>query len=127
MTLVRARTISWLCCLALTSGACTDDDARLNVQLGARCQAPNDCASRCLATSEAYPGGMCTLGCTADADCPRGSACSGLDDGVCLFVCRDDSDCKFLGVDEERPWLCVTVPGAEDDPAAFGACRGVAP
>jgi hypothetical protein len=71
-------------------------------ELGARCDAKEECAERCLPPGAEFPGGLCTRSCLADADCPAGAACADEEGGVCLFVCVVDGDCAFLG----GGWRC---------------------
>ncbi|MET0341029.1 MAG: hypothetical protein ABW252_08500 [Polyangiales bacterium] len=82
---------------------------------GAACAVDADCkgtGTRCLTTSQisglTYPGGYCTVGCTADADCGEGGACplAAVDASVfpsaevqkavtvCLPKCAADADCR---------------------------------
>jgi hypothetical protein len=88
-------------CLALA--AC--ESQPVDRTLGARCAAVADCDVTCLGPSTAYPGGMCTTGCSTDDDCPAGARCAAEAGGVCLFACRDDSDCEFLD-DGAGAWQC---------------------
>ena len=81
---------------------------------GAACEADADCkgtGTRCITTSKisglTYPGGFCTVGCTADADCGEGGACplANVEASVfpsveiqkavtvCLPKCEADADC----------------------------------
>ncbi len=63
--------------------------------VGAPCAQRNDCAaaSRCL-TGEDFPGGICTVACTADSPCPRGSVCVEEQEGICLPACVSPADCR---------------------------------
>jgi hypothetical protein len=91
--------------LGLTGlGGCASD--RVDASLGARCVDSGDCVDRCLPPSADYPGGMCTLACTADSECPSDAACVQRVGGVCLFTCRDDSDCSLLGSVSGLVWRC---------------------
>jgi hypothetical protein len=64
--------------------------------LGARCDQNADCNQRCLTADLGWPGGMCTLGCDSDANCPNNAACIVDQGGVCAFRCSVDADCAFL-------------------------------
>ncbi|HEY0194175.1 MAG TPA: hypothetical protein VGC42_23825 [Kofleriaceae bacterium] len=108
-----------LCALLL---GCNDSDVSRRV--GARCDTAGDCDERCLTSGIQYPGGFCTVTCSASDDCPDHAACAVIGsatdpDAVCLFTCDGDGDCAFLGED----WHC-----AELDRAGGGnkvaVCRG---
>lgn len=98
--------------LSLMALGCGDEDGneadRLGV--GAACDQNADCPLG--DTSEdpdqvclPFKGGYCGLSdCTADADCPSGSACVAHDDGrnYCFRLCVDKAECNlYRGVDEE--------------------------
>lgn len=63
----------------VVGGACTD----------------GDCAggSVCLIDTM-HPGGMCSVECTSNADCPSGSACAQEGGGRCLLACDNADDCR---------------------------------
>ena len=61
--------------------------------VGAACRDHFDCKDRCLSD---WPGGMCTLDCRDDRDCPPDSACSDTKGGVCLLLCRSNSECRDM-------------------------------
>jgi hypothetical protein len=67
---------------------------------------------------------MCSSSCASDGDCASGAVCAMGVNGVCLFACRDDRDCDFLGEHEGRAWLCQEVdpPGGDGEP--LRACLG---
>jgi hypothetical protein len=70
-------------------------------EIGARCDDQDECDERCL-TGQRFPGGMCSLGCDAEEDCPSGSSCVNVAGGSCLYSCREDPGCEFLG----EQWTC---------------------
>ena len=107
--------------MALALASC--DDERLSDELGARCVSQDDCERVCLVDGPLYPGGMCSSSCASAGDCASGAVCAMSGNSVCLFACRDDRDCAFLGEHEGREWLCHTV----DAPAggeSLLACLG---
>lgn len=65
--------------------------------VGAACTADTQCRQRCLVDDRHFPGGMCTLACANDGDCPSGSACIAEEGGVCVATCRSDADCAAFG------------------------------
>jgi hypothetical protein len=88
-------------------GGCSSD--RVDATLGARCTRAADCADRCLAAGADFPGGMCSRDCMSDDECPSESVCASPGTGVCLYSCRDDGDCSFLGSVNGQKWTCQTV------------------
>jgi hypothetical protein len=85
-----------------TLGACGDDDDGRGTEadyygVGASCQNDDQCRDEgqvCLPFKDGYCG---IEGCTADEDCPQGSACVIYDDGnnYCFLLCRDKPDCNL--------------------------------
>jgi len=75
--------------------------------VGARCDVNDECDGRCL-SGAAYPGGMCTLDCDDDVDCPDDAACVQEQGNICLFRCDQAIDCEFLGAG----WTCQSRPVA---------------
>ncbi len=73
--------------LLVGCGGAVGDESRT---VGGPCETHSDCSDRCLVD---WPGGMCTLTCESDDDCPTGSACIDYQDGVCLMKCEEDRDC----------------------------------
>jgi hypothetical protein len=63
--------------------------------VGGTCTASGGCASgsECL-TASMYPGGMCSVVCSAQADCPTGSTCISEGGGRCVLPCSSASDCR---------------------------------
>ena len=107
------RSLSVLLLCAATLG-CKKQDG-ISRELGAACRDQTDCDGRCLPDPR-WPGGFCSLSCSATDDCPVGSDCAHTGDGdVCLFLCFDDRDCNFLEEEAGMEWSCQTLtgPGAQ--------------
>ena len=68
--------------------------------IGESCVNDRDCDTRCYIDGE-FPGGICSLPCQSDNDCPSDTFCMKKADGVCLFACPD-FDCGRLGAG----WTC---------------------
>jgi len=64
--------------------------------VGARCQRDTDCASRCM-TGAIFPGGFCSLHCVTQGQCPQGTVCVSVKDGVCVYPCNTTIDCSLAG------------------------------
>ncbi|HET7500698.1 MAG TPA: hypothetical protein VFK02_06825 [Kofleriaceae bacterium] len=77
-------------------------DSNVSREIGARCDVSADCDQRCLPPGADYPGGFCTIACSARADCPGATTCADREGGVCLFTCTGDAECAFLGTG----WRC---------------------
>jgi hypothetical protein len=90
--------------LVLAAAGCETDD--VDATMGARCTGRSDCAERCLEPSATYPGGMCTVGCGSDAECRSDAVCIVALGSVCMYSCRDDDDCAFLGSVGGVAWTC---------------------
>jgi len=93
--------------------------SRVSREIGARCEALDECDERCL-EGRRYPGGFCSVSCDSDGDCPLDSACADLEGGVCLFECRDTADCEFLG----DGWTCRSEPARGDAGGQVMMCAG---
>lgn len=104
--------------IALAGSACGGTD--ISRQLGARCTTTSDCDDRCLSEQGDYPGGFCTVDCSINDDCPNDSACADREGGVCLFTCRNDAECTFLGAG----WSCHDEELHEPPHAPVRVCRG---
>jgi len=89
-------------------------------EVGARCERTADCADRCLAPSNDYPAGFCTLDCSSSRECPSDAECVDREGGVCLFYCRDNRDCDFLG----PGWTCQEANLRDDTSLKVTVCRG---
>jgi len=86
--------------IALAAFGCSDS-IEDNV-VGAKCTQATDCRFMCERSSPQFPDGFCTVACTSDSQCPHGTVCMNVANGVCLFPCGNDVDCGFLGAG----WLC---------------------
>ncbi len=76
--------------------------------VGAACTANSQCSSVCLTGYDRFPGGMCSIACTSDIQCPKGSAC--IDPGknaggFCAVTCSSTADCNAFG----RGFTCSAV------------------
>lgn len=94
---------------AVLAAAATGCSASSDVsrELGARCDAEEECDERCL-TGARFPGGFCSATCDDDGDCPDGAACADLNGGVCLYDCEGAAACDFLGAG----WRCDSEEAA---------------
>lgn len=81
--------------LAVLAPGCGSGVGRDGDVVGGSCTASGGCAggSSCL-TDSMYPGGMCTVDCDTQADCPGGSVCVQESGGTCLLACRSAGDCR---------------------------------
>ena len=64
--------------------------------VGGACHVDADCQARCVG-GDHYPGGMCTVSCRDDRDCPRGTECIDDQGGLCAISCSVNADCDGLG------------------------------
>lgn len=64
--------------------------------VGAACSDDHHCEARC-ARGKHYPGGMCTVSCRDDRDCPGGTFCVSDHGGICALSCGHHRDCDFMG------------------------------
>lgn len=106
--MLRARPLLAIALSALFAAAlpaCDDDDypysfgdcryypGRCVGGLGALCSANSDCAvGFCCREPKQCGGGMCTLACRNDLNCPIDMAC---EHEKCFFVCNSDLDCAI--------------------------------
>ena len=65
--------------------------------VGGACVSDRDCQATCITGSSHYPGGMCTVPCDSDLDCPPDTVCVDDDGGVCAVWCGDLGDCAGFG------------------------------
>jgi hypothetical protein len=65
--------------------------------VGGTCVSDRECARLCLRGNSHYPGGMCTVPCLLDGDCPAGTACVDDAGGICAVLCRLPADCAAFG------------------------------
>ena len=70
--------------------------------VGGPCSVDTQCQSRCLNTHD-FGGGMCTVSCRFDADCPGGTTCLDKSGGVCAIQCASPQDCADFG----PGWTCA--------------------
>lgn len=98
--------------------ACGESD--VSRSLGARCDATDDCADRCLGPSLDYPDGLCSVDCSSSGDCPGDAECVDREGGVCLFACLEPRDCTFLG----PGWNCKEDSLRADATRKVLVCRG---
>jgi hypothetical protein len=85
--------------LAITLGACDDDDeydvSIYGTVVGGPCFDDLDCkAGAFCARGNEFPEGTCTLPCDDHDDCPGPSLCIDRERGACLLACTRDSDCR---------------------------------
>src|SRR5688500_8460645 len=85
--------------LLLAVVSCGDDDGSEADRrgVGAQCAVEDDCTEDDQSCLTQFKGGYCgVLGCTADAECPDGSACVAHEDGMsyCFLVCVEKVDCN---------------------------------
>jgi hypothetical protein len=89
--------------------------------VGSACASTEDCDAdlECLT---GYRGGYCTqTGCTANADCPMGSACAVVDGGPnqCLRICTKESDCSLCRDPDVATACTADVPVVDDMTASL--------
>ena len=89
--------------------------------VGAACETTTDCTGIAQCAPEPdFPGGYCTIDCTAD-DCPTGSACTpvGRDSAICLDECDPAAatrECRTgYGCANTMGGASVCIPGCTDD------------
>ena len=90
--------------LLLGTAACGDETEAQRKGVGAECTTDEDCAETA-PTCLDFKGGYCGVdACTADSECPSGSACVAHTDGVnyCFLICDTKADCNVnRSVDNE--------------------------
>lgn len=73
--------------------ACRFDPRYCGGGLGASCRGDVECFGGGFCCRDKHcGGGMCTLSCNADVQCPPDMGC---EHNVCMFVCRSDLDCAI--------------------------------
>ncbi|GAB5543988.1 MAG: hypothetical protein RLO52_40160 [Sandaracinaceae bacterium] len=83
---------------------CRFDPAACGGDVGASCVGDGDCADGFCCTEDANcGGGMCTLPCEEDLDCPSFMAC---EHRVCFFRCEVDEDCAVGQSCEHGQTVC---------------------
>lgn len=97
---------AWLpAAIVLALAACTES-GKISRDLGATCTSPDECNGPCLRDDAGWPGGLCTLSCVDEGDCPEGASCVDEAGGVCLYRCDDEPDCTFLDTSHGVAWVC---------------------
>ena len=86
---------------SLLAFGCGSDVGPHGSLVGGACSTNSDCSSRCV-TGSHYPGGMCTLSCDSNVNCPSGTSCIDEAGGICAVDCRAPSDCTLFGA----PYTC---------------------
>jgi hypothetical protein len=87
-----------------------DDVGPMSRLVGGRCVTDNDCIKLCIKGS-GFPRGYCTVSCTANSDCPGGSACVASNGGICLATCQVPADCTDYGPDYQCSRQTSQTPG----------------
>ena len=89
--------------IGLAVGCGGEEVGEDSATVGGACSSDRDCKEVCLTGSD-WPGGMCSLRCDSDDDCPYGSHCIDTERGVCMMACRSDDDCPggYECDDEDR-------------------------
>ncbi|GEM_PF-2110989 len=79
-------------CLPLTSDVCRLEPDKCRGLVGAFCKGDNECAAGlfCCREKSNCGGGMCTIACAADPDCPPNMLC---EHKMCFYRCAKDEDC----------------------------------
>ncbi len=86
-----------LAAFSLFFGACgggVGPDGRL---VGGTCMHDRDCVRRCVSGDNNYPGGICTVSCSSQNDCPGGTYCVDDHGGICVPACFHPNDCVPFG------------------------------
>ena len=92
----------------LVAAACGPHVGSAGTDVGAACTASSQCSTECLQGNDNFPGGMCTIPCQSDVQCPKGSVCvdgghgSG---GICAVSCTQPADCASFG----RGFTCAAL------------------
>lgn len=89
MTTMKVLATAGLLAMAVVIGAGCDYMA----EVGGSCSYHADCKERCV-TGRHYPGGMCTISCDDDYDCPSATYCIDRSGGICMLACDRHSDCR---------------------------------
>ena len=92
--------MSSLALATLAVSACDDDAGNDRIGnsgdvVGGPCRTNDTCAegSECIVGGD-FPGGMCTLACSSDADCPGATRCISNEGGICMLPCESKADCR---------------------------------
>jgi len=116
---VASRVLAVAAALALALAGCGVGGA-VSRTIGARCDRSDECDDRCLPPGPVFPGGFCSVSCESSTDCPSDASCADLEAGVCLFDCRDDGECEFLG----PGWRCLEAVLRDDVTRGVKVCLG---
>jgi len=112
------------------AAGCGDDDEGGGISqaqrrgVGAACTRNEDCTEPgqiCLA----FKGGYCGVAdCTADAQCPAGSACVAHDDGrnYCFLICTDKLQCNQTRPVDIESNCSANITFVGDDKTGYKAC-----
>ena len=90
--------LEWFFPLVFIASACGgDESSAIHLGVGAECTGDAQCTEANQHCLTDFRGGYCGVeDCTADADCPNGSACVTEDDGhnYCFLLCDSKPDCN---------------------------------
>ncbi len=78
------------CAPAPGSGPCRLDPLCGGGGIGAFCDRHADCVDGYCCDSDHCDGGMCSLPCDSDVDCPVNMLC---EHDTCFYICDSDRDC----------------------------------
>ncbi|MCB9643529.1 MAG: hypothetical protein H6728_10705 [Myxococcales bacterium] len=84
--------VMWCSCFPLAPDICRLEPEKCHGSPGALCNGDNECAGGlfCCLEKSNCGGGMCTLACEVDTDCPTNMLC---EHKKCFFRCESDQDC----------------------------------
>jgi len=95
--ITRLATLAAVITMTLVVAGCGDSGTEADKRgIGAQCAASKDCTETGQVCLTEFKGGYCgSKGCTADNDCPTGSACV-TENGTnfCFRVCADKTECN---------------------------------
>ena len=78
-------------CTPAPSERCRFDPTACGGNVGGACHTDDDCFhGQCCTDGANCAGGMCTLPCSVDTECPDFMAC---EHNICFFACDADTDC----------------------------------
>src|SRR4051794_24109641 len=87
--------IAFVCLVALSAVACSDNDSPYATSIGLACRGDLDCAPGVSCEhGKQFGDGTCTYPCGDHSECPGGAACVDVNGGHCLVTCADDSWCQ---------------------------------
>lgn len=87
--------------VVLLAVGCGHGEGDIDDVIGESCVSDRDCDTRCYTDPTDFPGGICSLPCQSDNDCPGDTYCMDKEGGMCLFACPA-FDCTRLGAG----WEC---------------------